>query len=58
MALYLGNSEKLKIYSDGVICYLNIFSTYPITNGIKLVSSDGYVLKDSNNLYITTKDGE
>ena len=56
MALYLGSSEKLKINLDGVTYYLNLFSETPITNGIRLLSSEGYILKDSNGLYVTTKE--
>lgn len=52
MALYLGSSEKLKMNLDGVICCLNLFSTTPITNGVKLLSSDNYILKDSNGIYL------
>lgn len=58
MALYLGNSEKLKINLNSVVYYLNFFSTTPITNGIRLLSSDEYILKDSNNLYLTFKEEE
>ena len=58
MALYLGNSEKLKVNSDGVVYYLNLFSKTPITNGIRLLSSENCILKDSNGLYITTKEGK
>ena len=58
MALYLGSSDKLIINIDNVIYQLNIFSTIPIVNGIKLLSSDGYMLKDSNGLYLTSKEDE
>lgn len=58
MALYLGSSEKLKININNVTHYLNLFFEAPITNGIRLLSSDGYILKDSNGLYITTKEEE
>ncbi len=58
MALYLGSSEKLKIYLNGVAYYLNLFSTTPITNGIRLLSSERYILKDSSGLYLTTKEEE
>lgn len=54
MALYLGGSEKLKISINNVAYLLNLFSTIPITNGIRLLSSDDYILKDSNELYVTT----
>lgn len=56
MALYLG-SEMVKINLNGAAYYLNLFSENPITNGIRLLSSDGYILKDSNGLYITVEDG-
>ncbi len=58
MALYLGNSEKLKINLDDIIYVLNLYSTTSITNGVRLLSSEGYILKDSNGLYLTTKEGE
>lgn len=58
MALYLGSSEKLKINLSGVIYYLNLFtsSSNPIVNGVMLKSSDNHILKDSNGLYLTTKE--
>lgn len=56
MALYLGSSEKLKINVNNIAYYLNLFSEKPITNGIRLLSSDGYILKDSNGLYLTFKE--
>lgn len=56
MALYLGSSEKLQVNINNVKYYLNLFSKMPITNGIRLLSSNGYILKDSNGLYLTTKE--
>lgn len=58
MALYLGSSEKLKINLNGIIYNLNIFSAESIINGIRLLSSEGYILKDSNGLYLLVKEGE
>jgi hypothetical protein len=58
MALYLGNSEKLKININNAIYYLNLFSTTPITNGVRLLSSENYILKDSNGLYLTSKESD
>ncbi len=55
MALYLG-SEKVKVNLNGVIYCLNLFSKNPIINGIKLLSSEGFILKDSNGLYLTVKE--
>lgn len=58
MALYLGSdNKKLKAILNGQVIRLNVFTTNIITNGIKLLSSDNYILKDSNNLYLTAKEG-
>lgn len=56
MALYLGSSEKVKVILNGVVYYLNLFTTNPITNGIKLLSSDNYILRDSNGRYLTVNE--
>lgn len=55
MALYLGN-EKVKINLDNISYYLNLFSETPITNGVRLLSSKRYILKDFNGLYLTTEE--
>ena len=57
MALYVGNSKKLKFNLGGHLLNLNFFtpSSQPITNGVRLLSSEGYVLKDSKGLYLTSK---
>lgn len=55
MALYLGTGEKVKIYLDNNVYKVNIFSTIPIVNGVLLLSSDDYILKDSKGLYLTAK---
>ena len=52
MALYLG-SEKVKINIDGTLYHLNLFSNTAIANFIRLLSLVGYILKDSNGLYLT-----
>ena len=59
MALYLG-TNKVKINLDGIIRKIAVFEDIDnvLLEGIKLLSFDGYVLKDSNELYITAKDGE
>lgn len=54
MAIYLG-SQKYKIVLGGDIYDMQIYSPIPITNGIRLLSSDDYTLKDINGLYLTTK---
>lgn len=58
MAVYVGSSEKLKVSIGDIACYLNFFSIIPITNGVRLLSSEDYILKDSNGLYLTTKESE
>ena len=56
MATYLGD-DKIKININGVVYKLNLFSTTPIFNGISLLSSEGYILKDNNGIYLTVKEG-
>ena len=56
MALYLG-SEMVKINLNVTAYYLNLFSENSITNGIRLLSSDGYVLKDGSCLKPAILDG-
>lgn len=55
MVLHFG-SDKVKINIGNVTYRLNMFST--ITNGVKLLSSEGYTLKDSDCRYLTYKDGD
>lgn len=59
MALYLG-TNKVKINLDGMIRKIAVFEDIDnvLLNGIKLLSFEGYTLKDSNGLYITSRDGE
>lgn len=57
MALYLG-SDKVKINLNGIVHHLNLFSETLILNGTTLLSSDGYMLRDSNGLYLTAKENE
>lgn len=54
MALYLGNSEKLKLnFGDDVVYAINIFSALPTIEEIVLSSSDDCILKDFNGLYLS-----
>lgn len=55
MALYLGN-EIVQINLNGIVYCLNLFSSTPIINGIRLLSSDNYILQDSNGLYLIAKE--
>lgn len=57
MGLYLG-SEKLKINMNNSKVCLNLFSSTSIVNNKFLMSSDNYVLKDSNGVYLTVKENE
>lgn len=52
MALYLGR-DKVKINLNGFAYILNLFAK----NGY-LLSSDDYILMDSNGVYLTFKEGE
>lgn len=56
MALYLGN-EIIKVNINGVSYKFNLFSATPIFNGIRLLSSENYILKDANGTYLTAKEG-
>ena len=57
MAIYVGG-QKWKLMLNGVSYNMYIPSSVPITNGVRLLSSDGFILKDINNLYITVKESE
>jgi hypothetical protein len=56
MAIYLGGSEKLQVNIDDVKYFFKQFSEILITNGVRLLSSENYILKDSNDVYITAKE--
>lgn len=60
MALYIGGSEKLKIILNEAQYNFNVIPKIPTTdnNFVKLLSSDNYILKDINELYLTAKESE
>ena len=58
MALYLGNSDKQKVILDGVVYRFNLLTSMPITNFIRLLSSDNYTLQDSKGIYLTVEGDE
>lgn len=58
MSLYLGNSEKLKIRINNVVYILNLFSEVPITNFAKILSLEGFMLKDSNGVFLTVEEDD
>jgi len=55
MAIYLGSSKKKLCIGSKK---LNTPYSAPVVNGILLKSSDGYILKDKNNLYLIPKESE
>jgi hypothetical protein len=57
MALYLNDGKKLKIALNGNSYILNICTTASIVDFVKLLSSDNFILKDVNDLYLTAKKG-
>lgn len=56
MGLYLGNSGKLRLILNGVVYKLNVYTGEQIINGIRLLSSDNYILKDMNGEYLTVEE--
>lgn len=56
MGLYIGSTGKRKVYMDGIVYRLNLYSTAPNTNGVRLISFDGLALTDSNGNYLTVGD--
>ena len=55
MALYIGD-QKCKLVLGGKVCNVIVYTPNAvIINGIKLLSSDDFILKDINGLYLTTK---
>ena len=57
MAIYLG-SNKVKVILNEILYNIELFSSIPIINGIRLLSSESYILRDSNGLYLTLKESE
>ena len=57
MGLYLGK-DKVKINLNGKAYNINLIANLFIPKGVKLLSSDGYILKDSNGLYLIPKESE
>ncbi len=56
MALYLGNNKNLKVIIDGVLFSAKMGLHQQQMSDMILLSSDGYILKDFNNLYLTVKE--
>lgn len=58
MAAYLGQTKIQKVFLNGKAYCLNYLTVTPIINGIRLLSSDNYVLADANGLYLIAKESE
>lgn len=52
MALYIGGI-KYKLTLGDSTYRMQIYTSTPITNGIRLLSSDGYELRDTDGIYLT-----
>jgi len=55
MAFHVGQSERQRVILDGVTYYITMLSTFVVAMA-RLYSSDGYILKDSNGIYLTVKE--
>ena len=55
MALYLGG-DKVKINLNGTVYCLNLFSAMPYPRDVVLLSSDNFILRDLNGLYLIPSD--
>lgn len=58
MAIYLGNGEKVKISFNGSFCSLKVASMPQSVSNNCLISSDDYILKDSDGVYLIAKESE
>jgi hypothetical protein len=59
MALYIGSSEKQKVFLNEVKYKFNIYIKGSVVdNVIRLLSSDNYILKDINGLYLIAKESD
>lgn len=52
MGLYVGIGDKVVVNSGGIRYRLNLFSSSLVTDGIGLLSSERYRLKDRNGVYL------
>ena len=58
MGLYIG-SQLQKLVLNNKEVFLELYTpNFIITNGIRLLSNDNFILKDNNGLYLTIKEGE
>lgn len=57
MALYFGGNE-VNVNLNGNIYHLNSDMIASVIDIVKLLSSDGYILRDSNGLYLIPNSSE
>ena len=57
MSVYLGN-QKVKVILNGTVYKINLNDIDFISNTVRLLSSDGYVLKDLNDTYLVPKESD
>lgn len=57
MGLYLGD-KKCKINLSGAINYYKLIVKTSVGRGLSLLSSNSYLLKDCNGLYLIAKESE
>ena len=56
MGLYLGG-QKVRLNFGGIVCRLILPNiTTPVIDRVRLLSFDGYILKDSNGIYLIPKE--
>lgn len=57
MFLYL-NDNKVQINIDGILYNINVSSDQTFVEGIVLLTSEGLILKDIRDLYLTAEEEE
>ena len=58
MGLYLGKSNKLTITVNNAKHYIKIPDIVSLIEGTMLLDKRGYILKDSNGIYLLEKESE
>ena len=56
MRVYLGDSGKLQVYVNKQKYALDLYTIISIINGIRLMSSEPYYLRDENGNQLTVKE--
>lgn len=57
MILYL-NDNKVQINIDGILYNINVSSDQTFIEGVVLLTSEGLILKDIRDLYLTAEEEE